>query len=291
MTTTRIAAAQWPIQQVGTVSAWQTKLRDWLTQAADEHASLCIIPEYASMELTSVLEASEQSDLQSQLKGLQRLLPEYRSTYARLASQLHITVVAGSFPEFDASVAIYRNIARVFVGARNEQIAVHKLQMTRFEREQWFISGGHAQPIIETPSGRVGVAICYDSEFPMIARRLAVAGADIICVPSCTDSIAGYQRVRIGCQARALENQCYVVQAPTVGSAPWSIAVDQNIGAAAIYAPPDRGFPDDGIIAIGAMNQAQWVYGDVDLSLLAQVRNDGSVLGYRDWDNPAHLGG
>jgi len=160
--------------------------------------------------------------------------------------------------------------------------------MTRFEREQWFITGGDAQPVIDTPLGRIGVAICYDSEFPMIARRLVEAGAEIICVPSCTDALAGYYRVRIGCQARALENQCYVVQAPTVGTAPWSIAVDENVGAAAVYGPPDRGFPADGIVAIGELNHAQWVYADIDRALVAEVRRDGSVLGYRDWASAAH---
>ena len=117
----------------------------------------------------------------------------------------------------------------------------------------------------------------------MIARRQVEMGANLILVPSCTDTVAGYHRVRIGCQARALENQCYVVQSPTVGSAPWSEAVDVNVGAAAIYTPVDYGYPDDGILAIGELNRPQWVYAEIDLGSIARVRETGQVFNYRDW--------
>jgi predicted amidohydrolase len=106
---------------------------------------------------------------------------------------------------------------------------------------------------------------------------------ELLLVPSCTDAEHGYYRVRIGAQARALENQCYAVQAPTVGEAPWSPAVDINRGAAGIYGPPDRGFPGDGVVANGTMDAAQWVYGEVDLARVAELRADGGVLNARHW--------
>ena len=80
-----------------------------------------------------------------------------------------------------------------------------------------------------------------------------------------------------------------MVQAPTVGAAPWSIAVDDNVGAAGVYGPPDRGFPDDGVIALGAYCEPGWVIADLDLDAIARVRGDGQVLGHRDWDLPGHL--
>jgi predicted amidohydrolase len=80
-----------------------------------------------------------------------------------------------------------------------------------------------------------------------------------------------------------LENQCFVVQSPTVGNAPWSEAVDVNVGAAAIYTPVDRGFPDNGIAAIGELNVTQWVYADISLTGIAKVRAEGQVFNYRDW--------
>jgi len=108
-------------------------------------------------------------------------------------------------------------------------------------------------------------------------------GANLILVPSCTDTLAGYHRVKIGCQARALENQCYVVQSCLVGHAPWSEAVDVNIGAAGIYTPVDRGFPDNGVLVAGELNAVQWVVGEVSLSACAVVRDQGQVFNYRDW--------
>jgi predicted amidohydrolase len=109
------------------------------------------------------------------------------------------------------------------------------------------------------------------------------AGCVLILVPSCTDTVAGYHRVKIGCQARALENQCYVVQASLVGDAVWSEAVDVNVGAAAIYTPVDRGFPDNGILAIGSFNAVQWVIADISLDTVETVRQQGQVFNHRDW--------
>jgi predicted amidohydrolase len=163
--------------------------------------------------------------------------------------------------------------------------------MTRFERERWGIAAGRGQTVVELDGFRLGVAICYDAEFPLVVRRLAAAGAGVIAVPSCTDTAAGYHRVRVACQARALENQCYVVQAPTVGAAPWSIAVDDNVGSAGVFAPPDRGLPDDGVVALGVYNQPGWLVAELDLDAIARVRADGQVLGHRDWELPGHLGG
>src|SRR5690606_7258805 len=142
----------------------------------------------------------------------------------------------------------FRN--RAFLhGPQGDRASQDKLQMTRFEAERWGIAGGDAIRLFDTPLGRLGVAICYDAEFPLLVRTMAAAGADVILVPSCTDTLAGYWRVRIGAQARALENQCFVVQAPTVGDAPWSAAIDENHGAAGIFGPPDREVTGDGVIA------------------------------------------
>jgi predicted amidohydrolase len=94
--------------------------------------------------------------------------------------------------------------------------------------------------------------------------------------------------VRTGAQARALENQCYVVHAPVVGEAPWSPAVDVNRGAAAVYGPPDKGFPPDGVVAIGELDRPGWVHAELDLDLLAAVRADGMVLNHRHWPEQAN---
>ena len=198
-----------------------------------------------------------------------------------------MTICAGSFPVRVENGTFHNRSYIIHPDGRIE--FQEKVQMTRFENEQWLIEGGNDVRVFDTELGRIGVAICYDSEFPLIARRMVENGANVILVPSCTDTLAGYWRVRIGCQARALENQCYVVHSSTVGDAPWSPAVDVNVGAAGVYTPVDRGFPDDGVLVSGTINAAEWVFADVDPTAIAHVRRTGQVFNYRDWDGQTRV--
>src|SRR5690606_33415526 len=160
------------------------------------------------------------------------------------------------------------------------------LMLTRFELEQWQIAAGSGLKVFDTALGRLGILICYDNEFPLLARTRAEAGVDLILAPSCTDTEAGYHRVRIGCQARALESQIAVLQSPTVGLAPWSPALDENIGRAGLFVPPDHGLPSSGVIAESpelCPSASQWLLADLDLGLVRRVREQGQVFTRRDW--------
>jgi predicted amidohydrolase len=284
-----LAAAQYDIGFLGDWSAYQEKAGRWVGEAAGNGAKMLVFPEYFSMELASLFPEAVYRSLSGQLAEMQSVLLDFMMLYADLAEQHGIYILAGSFPvrQPDGS---YRNRAFLFRPDGTPEFQ-DKLQMTRFENEQWLISPGKEIRTFDTEFGRIGINICYDSEFPMIAHRQVEMGANLILVPSCTDTVAGYHRVRIGCQARALENQCYVVQSPTVGSAPWSEAVDVNVGAAAVYTPVDYGYPDDGILAIGEFNRPQWVYAEIDLASIARVRETGQVFNYRDWPAQFELAG
>jgi predicted amidohydrolase len=283
----RIATAQYPI---GFLEDWQTYQRHiewWAQTAVDNGARMLLWPEYAAMELASLFGREVQQDLQLQLRAMQDLLGDFRKLYRALSSQHNVVIQPGTFPvrQFDGA---YRNRAYLYTPA-GEIGFQDKLQMTRFENEQWLIQGGDTIEVFSTELGKLGISVCYDSEFPLIARKQVEQGADLILVPSCTDTLAGYHRVKIGCQARALENQCYVVQACTVGTAEWSPAVDENCGAAAVYTPADHGFPADGVLVAGELNTPGWVYADIDTTAIATVRQNGQVFNYRDWDNQKKL--
>jgi predicted amidohydrolase len=146
------------------------------------------------------------------------------------------------------------------------------------------VAGGEALKVFDLGEAKIGIAICYDIEFPLIAHAMSVAGADLILAPSCTDTMAGAHRVHLGARARALENQIYVALSPTVGNAPWSPAVDENHGWAAVYGTPDRGFPDDGILAKGELDQPGWIAADLDFTKLRAARQTAQVFTRRDWD-------
>ena len=279
--TLRIAAAQYPIDAIASWETYAEKIARWVGEAAENGAQVLLFPEYASMELARSFAPEVWGDLQQSIDFLGAMRGSIDALHADLAERHQVHIVAASLPERDADGVAY-NVARIMSpkGRAGEQ---RKLIMTRFEREQWRVEGGDEINVFETRAGTFGIAICYDAEFPLIARAMSEAGATTILVPSCTDSLHGYFRVRVAAQARALENQCYVVQAPTVGEAPWSPAVDTNVGAAGVFGPPDLGFPDDGVVTAGVLNEPMWLYADLDLAAVARVRREGKVLNDKHW--------
>ncbi len=286
MSAWRVAAAQYPIEALADWDAYVAKLSRWVADAAAGGAVLAVFPEYAAMELAS-LDPATMGDLQGSIETVSALLPRVDALHTDLARRYGIWILAGSAPR-KRTDGQFVNTARLFSpdGRAGYQ---DKLLMTRFEREEWGIVGGQGINLFVTPLGRLAVLICYDSEFPLLARAAVEAGAEVLLVPSCTETMHGYWRVRIGSQARALEGQCYAVHCPTVGDVDWSPAMDHNRGAAGIYGPPDRhagqGFamPEDGVLAIGDESAAQWVFADLDLNHVATLRADGGVLNARDW--------
>jgi predicted amidohydrolase len=284
----RVAAAQYPVSRPASWDEAEATLSRWVAEAAAGGASLLAFPEYAAMVLPALLPQALQSDLEAQLNALQDLRERYLDLHCRLACQHRVYLLAGSFP-WQVGAGRFHN--RAWLCAPDGDAGFQdKRVMTRFEREHWRISGAVELKVFDTALGRIGIQICYDAEFPLPARAQVEAGAELLLIPSCTDAAAGYHRVRIAAQARALENQCYAVLSPLVGEASWSPAVDINVGAAGVYGPPDRGFPGDGVLVQGRLNQPGWVYADLDLDLVAQVRQQGQVLNFRHWPEQGNTG-
>lgn len=278
---TRLAAAAYPLDWFDGWQGVEHKITSWVRDAAAQGAELLLFPEYAAMELASLRGVAVAGSLARSIDAVSALLPRLDALFRRLATAHGVCICAGSGP---VRLADGRVVNRARLIAPSGEIGVQdKLIMTRFERETWRIDPGQALSLFETPLGRIGIVICYDAEFPLIARALIEAGAEILLVPSATEALAGYWRVRIAAMARALEGQCVVAQAPLVGSAAWSPAVDVSRGAAAIYGPPDVGFPETGVLAEGALDAPGWVVADVDRAAIARVRRDGQVLNRAHW--------
>ncbi|WP_273151706.1 carbon-nitrogen hydrolase family protein [Methylophaga thiooxydans] len=275
------AVAQYDVGFFSHWSEFETKLTQWVQEAASHGAKLLVFPEYGSMELASLFGKDVYSCLSKQLHEMQTIYAGYEALYTQLAKQFDVMILASTFPVIQVDGS-FRNRANLF-GVDGLIGYQDKLIMTRFENEQWLIQPGTEIKVIDTDIGRIAINICYDVEFPLIAYQQVKAGADVILAPSCTDTNAGFHRVRIGCQARALENQCFVLQSPTFGNAEWSEAVDVNTGRASIYTPVDYGFPDNGILTQGCHDTEQWVYAELDLTEIAKVRQEGQVFNYRDW--------
>ena len=275
-----IAAAQYPIERFTTLGAYRDKLARWVAEAVGGGAQLLVFPEYGAMEYAGASGDAIAGDLAASLAAVSDALIRMDAAHVELARHHKLHILAASGPSARPG-GRYVNAARLFTPAGRMGVQ-EKIIMTPFERN-WGISPGETLRVFETVLGRIGVAICYDSEFPLLVRAQAEAGAQIVLVPSCTEFRSGYARVRTAAMARALENTCVTVLSPTVGDAPWSPAVDHNAGAAGVYVPADHGFSETGVLAERTLNQPQWVYADTDLARLQRVKQTGEMRNCMDW--------
>lgn len=277
----RIAAAAYPIERFESLAGLEAKLSSWVAEAAGQGAELLVFPEYAAIEAAGPAHLAE-GDQEGILRAAAAGRPAYDALLDRLARAHGVHILSGSGPVYAGHNGRPVNRATLFspAGPIGHQ---DKCIMTRFEREAMDVVAGAGLSLFETALGRIGVLICYDSEFPLLGRALAEAGAEIILAPSATELEAGFTRVRVGAMARALENQCICVHAPLVGASPWVTGLEENTGRASIYGPPDRGFPANGILAEGGMGQPGWVIADVDLASVRDLRADGTVLNLSHW--------
>lgn len=277
----KVALAQYPISFHQSLEEWKKHTADWVERATRENSDVLIFPEYGSMELVSLMEDTSRQDLNKQLKRLKEFQHEFIITFSALAIKHQCYILAPSFP-FTNDLGKITNRAYWF-NPTGTFVYQEKIKMTRFENEEWKIRSGDPKlKIIRTPWCKIGICICYDVEFPQLAAKLCQNGAEVILVPSCTETSAGMNRVHIGAKARALENQCYVLVSQTVGEAEWSIATDKNSGLAAVYGPPDLGFPRDGVITHGNPNIPSWLFCEIDLSKVENVREKGQVFNFKD---------
>lgn len=278
MSRLRLALAQYPIERLRSLEDFEVKIDDILRAAKEDGADLLVLPEYAAMELAAVF--TDAGDAVSEREAIVLRADSIIEVMRQAAARHRLWLLGSSVPMLrDGAV---RNRAP-FISAEGQVLFQEKRVMTRFETESWEVSAGEDPQVFETPWGRIGISICYDVEFPMLARAQVEAGAWLILAPSCTDTVWGFNRVHLSARARAIENQCFVAITPTVGEAPWSATLDANRGYAGVFGPCDRGFPEDGVIARGQMDEPGLVFAELDPALIEAVRQDGGVRNHRDW--------
>lgn len=278
----KIATAAYPLDPLATWADYAAKLEDWVSRAAGNGADLLIFPEYGAMELSMLDGPEAAGDLERSLRSVSDKIKDADDLHADLAAKHKVHICAASAPVFDDALGARPvNRARLFSpgGGRGFQ---DKQIMTRFERDPMDMLGCAPLKIFDTSLGRLGILICYDSEFPLLGRGLSEV--DVLLVPSCTEALSGYWRVRIGAMARALENQCVSAMSSLVGAAPWTEVADLTTGMGGVFGPPDVGFPDTGVLAEGRLGQPGWTYASVDPAAIAHVRADGRVLNRSHWD-------
>jgi len=282
----RVASLQYFIRPVQTFDQFHDQVAALVETAADYDCHLMIFPEYFTVQLLTL--GNVKRPMREQIRDLAAQLPRFIEMMSGLAKKNHIYVVAGTIPVVDPKTDKVYNDSYIF--APSGEFGVQgKIHMTRFESEDWKISPTMRLRTFETSFGKVAIAICYDVEFPEIARAAARAGVHILLVPSCTDDRQGMLRVRYCAQARAIENQLYVITSHTVGSIPAVPAVSLNYGQAAILTPSDFPFSRDGILAEGNINTEMMVIGELNLSTIQDSRASGTVLPLNDSRHTAEV--
>ena len=271
----RVAGVQHDMRPVASFEAFAAQCAHHVAAAAEWSAEACLFPEFLTTQLLSIPRADGRP---ADIGDLDTHTEAYRALFSDLAARHRMTIVAGT--HVHRRDGALRNAAHVFLpdGRLETQ---EKLHLTPTEVAPWGIAPGEALRILDLPFARAAVLICYDVEFPELARQARARGADILFVPSCTDDRQGFHRVRHCCHARAIEDQVFVATTHTVGNLPvdWMRA---NVGNAAAITPCDVHFPPGGIQAQGEMNLEQIVVAEFDLGSLHRARAAGSVRTWQD---------
>jgi predicted amidohydrolase/GNAT superfamily N-acetyltransferase len=277
-TTVRVASVQYQQRRITSFEEFAHQVEYFVDIAADYDADFVTLPELITLQLLSI-ENAELSPSEA-IRRLSEYTPQVRELLSGLAVRYNINIIGGSHPTRMEDGDIH-NVCYVCLrdGAFHTQ---EKLHPTPSERNVWGITGGDTARMIQTDCGPIGVMICYDSEFPEVARHLIDQGALMLFVPFCTDVREGYLRVRYCCQARAIENQCYVVMSGNVGNLPGVNNFDIQYGQSCILTPCDFPFARDGIAADSTPNNETVLFADLNLEDIARARNDGTVRNLKD---------
>jgi predicted amidohydrolase len=274
-----VASLQYFIRPVKSFEEFRAQVEGLVDTAADYKCKLIVFPEYFTLQLLTL--GDIRRPIPEQVVGLADEVDRFIEMMSEFAKRHGVYICAGTIPVRGNGEGSVHNESFLF-SPRGTHGSQRKLHMTRFESEEWFVSPGDHLRLFETDFGKVATTICYDVEFPELARVAARAGADLLLAPSCTDDRQGFLRVRYCAHARAIENQLYFIHASTVGSLPMVPAVSLNYGQAAILTPSDFAFARDGILAEGVPNQETMVIGELNLATIRESRQSGTVLPLRD---------
>ena len=279
----RIAAVQYLLRRIEDWDGFENQVRFILKAAAEYKPNFVMLPEILTSQLLSFLDTD--NDIKAAVRRMHDFSPRYMELMAEMARHYHFYLIAGSHPNLRDGL-LY-NTAFMF-SPKGEVFSQDKIHRTRWEREKWDTAAGDKLHLFQTDYGAIGILICYDIEFPELARQVCEAGADILFVPSSTDDRQGFWRVRYCAHARAIENQVYVAMTSTVDNLPVE-GLSMHYGQASILTPSDFGFSRDGIAAEGVVNMEQVVIADVDLDALAQNRINGTTIPLYDKRHEIYL--
>ena len=276
-TEARIGAVQWQMREFESVEKVLEQVEYFVDALSDYQSDFAVFPELFNAPLMGL---TDHSNPLHAVRFLSTFTERFKTELQRMAVSYNINIVAGSMIEEGADGRLYN--AAYLLRRDGTLESQRKLHITPQERRDWVIEGGDELAVFETDAGRIGMLICYDVEFPELARLLADDEVDILFVPFWTDTKHGYLRVRHCAQARAVENECYVVICGSVGNLPSIQSLDIQYAQSAVFSPADFAFPHDAVLNETTPNTEMIFFSDLDLTRLKLVRNEGSVTNLKD---------
>ncbi|SET88696.1 carbon-nitrogen hydrolase family protein [Hymenobacter actinosclerus] len=275
-TQVRLGLVQWQMRLYDGIDDLFQQVEYFVDALASYRADFALFPELFHGPLMA--ETNELAEIDA-IRKLSQFSPEILRRFTQLAVKYHINIITGSMPELAPDGQLL-NVG--YLCRRNGTTERYeKIHVTPNEAKYWALKGGTRLQTFDTDSGRVGILICYDAEFPELARLLADQGMDILFVPFLTDTQTAYSRVRHCAQARAIENECYVAIAGSVGNLPRVKNMDIQYAQSAVLTPCDFSFPNTGVKSEATPNTEMILVTDVDLSILDKLRQQGSVQNLR----------
>ncbi len=276
--TVRVGAVQYQQRRIASFEEFGRQVEYFVDVVADYKGDFAVFPELFTLQLLSI--ENRALPPAEAVASLSDYAQPFKELMSGLAVRHNINIIGGSLPTRDDD-GLVRNVSYVFLrdGSIHRQAKIHP---TPNERDWWNISGGDQLDAVMTDCGPIGVLVCYDAEFPELARHLVDQGANILFVPFCTDERQSYLRVRYCAQARAVENQVYVAMAGNVGNLPSVHNMDIQYAQSCILTPCDFAFARDGVAADTTPDAEMVAIADLRLESLAAARNAGTVQNLKD---------
>lgn len=274
----RICTINFEQRKINSFEEFQSILEYFIGVASEYDCDFVVFPEFVTMSLLSIV--NEKLGPVQSLENLGQFTEPFIKFMNEAAVRYNVNIIGGTHI-MKGEEGHMQNICHVFLrdGSVHTQLKIHP---TPSEKYWWDIRGGNKASVINTDKGAIGVMVCYDSEFPELARHLTDQGAKILFVPFATDTRQGYLRVRYSCQARTIENQCYVVLSGNTGNLPRVHNMDINYAQSSILTPCDFPFAKDGIAAESEINEEMVAIADLSMGDLVKARNNGTVQNLKD---------
>ena len=273
----RLGLIQWQMRPYKDLDELMQQAEYFIDAVSGYRSDFALFPEFFNAPLMA--KDNHLSEPEA-IRNLAKHTAEIVQRFSKLAISYNINIITGSMPEIGEDTRLY-NVG--YLCRRDGTLErFEKLHVTPDEAKVWGMAGGNKLQAFDTDCGKIGILICYDSEFPELSRLLADEGMDILFVPFLTDTQNGYSRVRHCTQARAIENECYVAIAGSVGNLPKVHNMDIQFAQSMVFTPCDFAFPASGIKAEATTNTEMILIADVDIDLLRELNQFGSVRNLKD---------